>query len=651
MIYVRFCLFFIRYGLLLTILKAPKRYYDLAELHKHLHKDHYECHVCKRLEKPLQFFKDYNKLNLHFDREHFLCKFPECLAARFVVFPNEIDLKAHERDVHGLISGGSTKIQMEFKVRGSGFDGSGVVPQQQVPNMEEDFGFGLDGEVFVPESLDDNNGDGLQQNEPEITHGPHAERTAMFREQARVRREELGVDNSQEAFPTLGNQGTGNLISWSREGSQSAASAIRGRNTTALNEENFPSLGRAGDRKPSAKVSKLRVTKGASASFQAITNAANIASSSSFRPFANAATTNVYGRNTQSNLSANNFPSLGNATVGRNSQANLSANNFPTLGQASSSGPKYAAAQAFAKNNKAKSSGQSMNLDQHFPSLGVSSIQKKSSILDRKPAANTSIGIQNTLAFPPPTASSKKSNGQDQVEGMKRVLGQVKYKQLKKYTKEFAGGSLDPESYVASIVPLFDDGIKDPCLWEFIPDLISSCPNESKTKRALKYLESLRYSSGQRELTTTNQTNPTATTGGWSSTAAAAGSTLASVRSTSVPMKYGAAAKYAPSTSKQQTVNTGFSGRSLPITQAKKKSSWNGNTASISAVASAKAGSRLSAAAVKAPVTGTATKFMAKQKAKEKKVQSQVNLNANANTKKKNSTAKKQELRNLAFGM
>jgi hypothetical protein len=29
------------------------------------------------LGKPLQFFKDCDKLNLHFDREHYLCRFPE----------------------------------------------------------------------------------------------------------------------------------------------------------------------------------------------------------------------------------------------------------------------------------------------------------------------------------------------------------------------------------------------------------------------------------------------------------------------------------------------------------------------------------------------------------------------------------------------
>ena len=686
----------------------PRRFYDLTELHKHLNKDHYECHVCKKIEKPLQFFKDYNKLNLHFDREHYLCRFPECLAARFVVFPNEIDLKAHERDMHGLMTGGSTKIQMEFRVRPSGRDGSGVGGQhqggqmQQVPNMEEDFGFGLDGGVFVPESLDDTNNPNQNQpsqsNEPDISHGPHAERTALFREQARMRREELGITGtgesadgltSLEAFPTLGNQGGGNLINWRGRGGASAVTTLRGRNTTALNAENFPTLGGPSETKfASNATSKLRATKvGANSQFSAINRTANAAASTS-RPFANAATTSGYGgvgvgrsaSAAKANLSADNFPSLGGGMAsssmasrafGRSPKPDLSADNFPSLGGTTSrsasglgvpmgmgggGGNKYAAAQAYAKKNATKSAGMNLGMEQHFPAPSMSgsskSAAKKNSVFDKKPAAQ--IATNNFLAFPPPSASNK-VDGKDQVEGMKQSLGQAKYKELKRKTKDFALGSLDPESYVTAIVSLFDGGIKDPSLWEFIPNLISSIPNESSTKRAMRYLEGLRYSSGQTASSTSSVSSSSArqtASSGWVSTAAAASSALASTRPVSAPLQYGKAAAYAPSISAKQNVSSGFTGRSIPLTQIKKKASWNGSNAGLAAVASIRAGSAIAAAAARPPEIGTATKFMAKEKAEQRKAKHAESMaKQGADTgKKKKSKAKKNELRDLAFG-
>lgn len=52
----------------------PKRFYDLTELHKHLTKDHYKCHVCEKMGLDNQFFRDYNALEKHFDRQHFMCQ-------------------------------------------------------------------------------------------------------------------------------------------------------------------------------------------------------------------------------------------------------------------------------------------------------------------------------------------------------------------------------------------------------------------------------------------------------------------------------------------------------------------------------------------------------------------------------------------------
>jgi len=653
----------------------PKRFYDLTKLHEHLNKDHYECFVCKKLEKPLQFFKDYNKLNVHFDREHYLCHFPECLAARFVVFSNDIDLKAHERDFHGLVSGngGSTKIQMEFRVRSSARDGSGVMLEsQQVPNMEDDFGFGLDGDVFVPDSLDDA-GEG-QEREPDITHGPHAERTALLREQARARREELGINGatseqeSTEAFPTLGSQGAGNLVSWSREGSGrgNGTSAVRGRNRTQMSEENFPSLGGPSQSRQTSATSKLRASRRVattSNSFSAMSIAANVPQTSS-RPFARAANAPQ-----GANFTSESFPSLGSASSSRssgftaairtNSRNNLSTDNFPSLGGAvgtSSGGNKYSAAQHFSKKKAAKS-GMNLNVDQHFPAAAMIPEKKMKNVFQKKKTSSMIPAGDDFLSFPPPPmATSANSDAKEMVGGMKLVLGPAKYKNLKKLTKSLASNELDPETYVTSSAALFDGGIKDPSYWEFIPNLISTIPNQSHSKRALRYLETLKYSSDQVNSSklSSNNRDKSATNGGWSASSNSAAFASAPV-SAAQGRQYNSAAAiggYAAraGASSVQGLSTGYSGRSAPVPQSKMKKSW-GEAGSNNAakVASSRPGS-VGVAASHHTSSGSATKFMAKEISKEKKVKQAESVSKQGtNQKKKKAKNKKNALQDLAF--
>ena len=61
---------------------APRRFYDLEQLHMHLNKDHYKCHLCQQQGNSNQFFKDYTKLERHFDRDHFMCSHASCRQAR-----------------------------------------------------------------------------------------------------------------------------------------------------------------------------------------------------------------------------------------------------------------------------------------------------------------------------------------------------------------------------------------------------------------------------------------------------------------------------------------------------------------------------------------------------------------------------------------
>ncbi|KAI0265756.1 hypothetical protein BGY98DRAFT_1091879 [Russula aff. rugulosa BPL654] len=57
------------------------------------------CHECLFSDEEL--FKNYNALELHFEREHHPCSNPTCQARKFVVFGSQIDLQAHMVEEHG----------------------------------------------------------------------------------------------------------------------------------------------------------------------------------------------------------------------------------------------------------------------------------------------------------------------------------------------------------------------------------------------------------------------------------------------------------------------------------------------------------------------------------------------------------------------
>lgn len=73
----------------------PKRFYDVNFLYQHLHKEHYKCHICDKQGNDNQWFKNYGSLARHFEKQHFMCHHVQCLEARWVVFENELDLRAH----------------------------------------------------------------------------------------------------------------------------------------------------------------------------------------------------------------------------------------------------------------------------------------------------------------------------------------------------------------------------------------------------------------------------------------------------------------------------------------------------------------------------------------------------------------------------
>jgi len=121
-----------------------------------------------------------------------------------------------------------------------------------------------DREVFVPDSLPGQNGEVRQTNKPQITHTPHAQRTAQFRQEAaRIRESQhIASNNTSEAFPSLSesrNNSDNNLIGWS---SQARSTIARPRtDPRSMTEENFPSLGGSGSSNSRSKTKKNATAK------------------------------------------------------------------------------------------------------------------------------------------------------------------------------------------------------------------------------------------------------------------------------------------------------------------------------------------------------------------------------------------------------
>ncbi|KAG8217953.1 hypothetical protein J3R82DRAFT_6124 [Butyriboletus roseoflavus] len=89
------------------------------ELFVHMRERHEECFLCKRNEVRHQYFQNYASLERHFSQAHFACTDAVCQAQKFVVFNSELDLKAHQVEVHAADMSSKDKkdvrrVQAEF---------------------------------------------------------------------------------------------------------------------------------------------------------------------------------------------------------------------------------------------------------------------------------------------------------------------------------------------------------------------------------------------------------------------------------------------------------------------------------------------------------------------------------------------------------
>ncbi|XP_073150546.1 uncharacterized protein [Henckelia pumila] len=77
-------------------------FYGDNELYTHMSTEHYICHICQRQHPgQYEYYKNYDDLEIHFRRDHFLCEDEDCLGKKFIVFQSEAELKRHNTLEHG----------------------------------------------------------------------------------------------------------------------------------------------------------------------------------------------------------------------------------------------------------------------------------------------------------------------------------------------------------------------------------------------------------------------------------------------------------------------------------------------------------------------------------------------------------------------
>lgn len=106
------------------------RFYGDDELWEHCRDKHEECFICVRRGIRHRYYMDYSRLADHFETEHYACKHPSCLERKFVVFENEIELKAHDVETHGASAGGSKKAFRKVELE--------LPPRRQTPTLERE---------------------------------------------------------------------------------------------------------------------------------------------------------------------------------------------------------------------------------------------------------------------------------------------------------------------------------------------------------------------------------------------------------------------------------------------------------------------------------------------------------------------------------
>lgn len=101
-----------------------ERFYDDDKLYEHCRNKHERCFICdRRNSRSPHYYQDYDALEKHFHKDHFLCLDRDCLDKKFVVFESEMDLKAHQLSEHAnTLSKDVRRDARTVDLAGFGFD-------------------------------------------------------------------------------------------------------------------------------------------------------------------------------------------------------------------------------------------------------------------------------------------------------------------------------------------------------------------------------------------------------------------------------------------------------------------------------------------------------------------------------------------------
>ncbi|KAI7862768.1 hypothetical protein BDF14DRAFT_1885764 [Spinellus fusiger] len=86
-------------------------YYSNDELFSHCRDKHEQCHICVKKGIRDQYYADYDRLEIHYKEDHYLCLQKACLDKKFIVFDSDFDFQAHNIEEHNA----SRRVHLQFE--------------------------------------------------------------------------------------------------------------------------------------------------------------------------------------------------------------------------------------------------------------------------------------------------------------------------------------------------------------------------------------------------------------------------------------------------------------------------------------------------------------------------------------------------------
>ena len=89
--------------------------YDTDTFASHMHERHFLCEFCHSADIPNRYFAAPHFLYKHFEKDHYVCKHPDCMQQEMMLraFGSSIDLHAHMTQFHGVKPSRQNQLQAD----------------------------------------------------------------------------------------------------------------------------------------------------------------------------------------------------------------------------------------------------------------------------------------------------------------------------------------------------------------------------------------------------------------------------------------------------------------------------------------------------------------------------------------------------------